>query len=158
VELQFVQAYEVLGVKPWAAEAEVREAHAELEAAWNAAPSSDPTGEQERATVNAAFEAIRAAGFPKDPGAQAAPNPAAQPPRAFPAYTPDFSSSVYQTQRSGVNSGRLVVGIVLIVVGVVITAVSYDAAASSESGGNYIVAFGPIVAGVIQVFKALVSN
>jgi hypothetical protein len=41
------------------------------------------------------------------------------------------------------------------VVGIVVTAVTYDSA--SEQGGTYIVAWGPMVYGAIRLFKGLAS-
>src|SRR5262245_11658041 len=50
-------------------------------------------------------------------------------------------------------SGEIVVGIMLIVIGVVITAATYSSV--STTGGSYIVAYGPIIVGVIKLFRGL---
>jgi uncharacterized membrane protein len=51
------------------------------------------------------------------------------------------------------GSSDVVIGLVLIVIGILITAVTYDSA--SKSGGTYIVAYGPIIVGVIKLFRGL---
>jgi hypothetical protein len=48
----------------------------------------------------------------------------------------------------------MVVGAVLVVIGVAITAGTYHSA-SSRGGGTYFIAYGPIVVGVINFFKGL---
>ena len=45
-------------------------------------------------------------------------------------------------------------GIALLVIGIVITAATYSSA-SSSGGGTYIVAYGPMIWGVIQLFRGL---
>jgi hypothetical protein len=58
-----------------------------------------------------------------------------------------------QPGRSGTPD--VVIGLILIVVGIVITAVTYDSA--SREGGTYIVAYGPIIFGAIRLFKGLAN-
>jgi hypothetical protein len=62
-----------------------------------------------------------------------------------------------QHRRSASNRG-IVVGLILIVVGIVITAVTYASASASQTGGTYIVAYGPIAGGVISLFRGLASK
>ncbi|MBL0220147.1 MAG: hypothetical protein IPQ07_40545 [Myxococcales bacterium] len=59
----------------------------------------------------------------------------------------------YQDRRSGGINGDIILGIILIVVGIAITAITHDHA--SQKGGTYVVAFGPIVVGVIRLFRGL---
>ena len=54
------------------------------------------------------------------------------------------------------GSGDIALGLVLIVVGILITAVTYGSA--STSGGTYIVAYGPIIVGVIKLFRGLARS
>jgi hypothetical protein len=58
-------------------------------------------------------------------------------------------------RKSGMN-GNIVFGLILIAVGVIITAVTYDSA--SREGGTYVVAYGPIIVGVIRLFKGLAGG
>lgn len=51
------------------------------------------------------------------------------------------------------GSSDVALGLVLIVIGILITAVTYDSA--SKSGGLYVVAYGPIIVGVIKLFRGL---
>jgi uncharacterized membrane protein len=44
-------------------------------------------------------------------------------------------------------------GLLLLIAGIVITAVTYSSAC--ENGGTYIIAFGPIIFGAIKFFKNL---
>jgi len=56
---------------------------------------------------------------------------------------------------------QIIVGMSLIAVGIVITAVTYHAASDSSSGGTYLVMWGPIAVGALTVFRgmrALVSS
>ncbi len=62
----------------------------------------------------------------------------------------------YQNQKpSGVN-GDIILGIILIVIGIAITAITHDHA--SKQGGTYVVAFGPIIVGVIRLFRGLARS
>jgi hypothetical protein len=49
---------------------------------------------------------------------------------------------------------RVIFGVVLIVIGVLITTVTYS---SAQAGGIYIVAYGPILAGIIGVVRGLMA-
>jgi hypothetical protein len=62
-------------------------------------------------------------------------------------------------QASG-KQGRtqMVIGGVLVLVGLIITAVTYSGASSSSSGGTYIVAYGPVIFGLILFFQGLVAS
>jgi len=59
----------------------------------------------------------------------------------------------YQGRQSGGMNGDIVLGIVLIVIGIAITAITHDHA--SRQGGTYVVAFGPIIVGVIRLFRGI---
>jgi len=54
------------------------------------------------------------------------------------------------------GAGQLGVGVLLVLVGIVITAVTYGSA-SAQGGGTYIVAYGPIVFGVISIIRGLTA-
>ena len=63
----------------------------------------------------------------------------------------------YQNRRSGgEGTGDIVLGIILIVIGIAITAITHDHA--SRQGGTYVVAFGPIIFGVIRLFRGLAAS
>jgi len=68
-----------------------------------------------------------------------------------------FARSIYESERQSARSRNIMVGLILLVVGIIVTAVTYDSASSSPSGGTYIVAWGPMVYGAIRLFKGLAS-
>lgn len=59
------------------------------------------------------------------------------------------------TERAArVHAQRSIVwGVVWLVAGIVITAATYNAA--SREGGTYVVAYGPILVGVIKIFRGI---
>lgn len=59
-------------------------------------------------------------------------------------------------QGGGGLNGDIILGIILIVVGIAITAITHENA--SRAGGTYIVAFGPIIVGVIRLFRGLARS
>ncbi|HEX7843333.1 MAG TPA: hypothetical protein VF469_37935 [Kofleriaceae bacterium] len=59
----------------------------------------------------------------------------------------------HRRERRSRGSGRLAIGALLLVVGIVITAATYGSA--STQGGTYIIAYGPIIFGVINIFRGL---
>jgi hypothetical protein len=70
--------------------------------------------------------------------------------------SPDaFARSMHETERRASRSHHILVGSILLVVGIAITAVTYDSA--SQQGGTYIIAWGPMVYGAIRLFKGLAS-
>jgi len=65
---------------------------------------------------------------------------------------------MYEAERAQKRSranGDIIFGIILLVIGIGITAVTYDSA--SQSGGTYVVAYGPIVVGVIKLIRGLAT-
>ena len=48
---------------------------------------------------------------------------------------------------------QLAFGVVLLLVGIIITAATYGSA--STQGGTYIIAYGPIIVGVIKIVRGL---
>jgi hypothetical protein len=52
---------------------------------------------------------------------------------------------------------QVVVGAVIFVVGLVITIATYGSASSSSSGGTYIVAWGPMIGGLITMIRGFVA-
>ena len=49
--------------------------------------------------------------------------------------------------------GQLMLGALLLGVGIVVTAATYGSA--SESGGTYLIAYGPMIVGVIKIVRGL---
>jgi hypothetical protein len=65
---------------------------------------------------------------------------------------------MYEAERAQKRSranGDIVFGIILLVIGIAITAFTYDGA--SRQGGTYIVAYGPIVVGVIKLIRGIAT-
>jgi len=52
---------------------------------------------------------------------------------------------------------RMAIGLVFFIAGLAITAATYSHAASSPSGGTYIVAWGPMVFGVLSIVRGMVA-
>jgi len=50
---------------------------------------------------------------------------------------------------------QIAIGAAFLVIGIFVTAGTYGAAASSPSGGMYIVAYGPILFGLISIVRGL---
>ncbi len=57
--------------------------------------------------------------------------------------------------RRSQGARELGIGILLLVVGIAITAGTYSAASSSPSGGHYVLAYGPIAVGIINIIRGL---
>lgn len=56
------------------------------------------------------------------------------------------------------RSRRMIIGgVIWLVIGIGITLVTHDMA-SSAGGGTYIVAYGPVIAGIIYLLKGLLSS
>jgi hypothetical protein len=53
---------------------------------------------------------------------------------------------------------NLLLGLFLLVLGIVISIASYDSAASSPSGGTYIVAIGPMAIGLRFILRGLFAK
>jgi hypothetical protein len=70
-----------------------------------------------------------------------------------PPVTDAFTQSMYEAQRRNAARNNLLYGTLLLVGGILVTAITYDTA--SRQGGGYILAVGPIVFGVIRIFKGL---
>src|SRR5262249_25675490 len=60
-----------------------------------------------------------------------------------------------RAERRSRANGDIIFGIILLVIGIAITAVTYDSA--SQSGGTYVVAYGPIVVGVIKLIRGIAT-
>jgi hypothetical protein len=61
------------------------------------------------------------------------------------------------TQRS--NSGNnIAIGLVMMVIGIAITVISYSAASSGSGGGRYVVTYGLIIFGLIRLIKGLAGK
>jgi hypothetical protein len=65
-----------------------------------------------------------------------------------------FQSNAAADRRAA--AGRDIgIGILLLVIGIAVTAGTYGAASSSPSGGHYVLAYGPIAVGVVRLFRGL---
>ena len=65
---------------------------------------------------------------------------------------------MYEAERAQKRSranGDIIFGIILLVIGIGITAATYGSA--SQQGGTYIVAYGPIVVGVIKLIRGIAT-
>lgn len=83
---------------------------------------------------------------------QPAPPPA--PPVTQPLYDPALELALSRDAQRARASRDIGYGLVLLVIGLVITAVTYSSA--SRDGGTYVIAYGPMVVGVIRLFRGLV--
>jgi hypothetical protein len=66
-----------------------------------------------------------------------------------------FARSMEESERRSRKQTDVVLGLLFLVVGLAITFGTYDSA--SQQGGTYIIAYGPIVFGVIRLFRGLAS-
>jgi hypothetical protein len=87
--------------------------------------------------------ATRAVGLARSSMEPSRPRPAFDVPESFD----------YEADRRAAKSKNIAIGLVLLVIGIIVTAVTYDSA--SREGGTYIVAWGPMVFGAIRLFKGL---
>jgi hypothetical protein len=76
-----------------------------------------------------------------------------------PAYdTPlhdSFEQSLVDSERRSRKSADLVIGGLLFGLGLLVTVGTYNSA--SESGGTYFIAYGPMIVGVIRIFRGLAA-
>lgn len=66
-----------------------------------------------------------------------------------------FAQSIEDSERSSRKSGDLVIGGLLFGLGLLVTVGTYGSA--SESGGTYVVAYGPMIVGAIRIFRGLAT-
>ncbi|MEP6861219.1 MAG: hypothetical protein ABJE66_11385 [Deltaproteobacteria bacterium] len=66
-----------------------------------------------------------------------------------------FAPSAYEAERRAAKAKNITFGLVLLVVGIIVTAVTFDSA--SQQGGTYIIAWGPMVYGAIRLIKGLAA-
>jgi hypothetical protein len=64
-----------------------------------------------------------------------------------------FAQSIIDSERNSKRSADLVIGGLLFGLGLLVTVGTYGSA--SESGGTYVVAYGPMIVGVIRIFRGL---
>ena len=64
-----------------------------------------------------------------------------------------FQQEALREERSAAATKDIVIGLLLLVVGLVITAATYSSAA--REGGTYVVAYGPVIFGAIRIFRGL---
>jgi len=67
-------------------------------------------------------------------------------------------SSDQEDDRSSRSSRQITTGAVFLVLGIIITAVTFGLASSSPSGGTYVIAYGPMVYGAITLIRGLASK
>jgi hypothetical protein len=75
---------------------------------------------------------------------------------AMAAPSPGLRAREDHDARRARGRSQIGVGVLLLAVGVVITAVTYGSA-STPSGGTYIIAYGPIVFGVIRIVRGVLT-
>ena len=81
------------------------------------------------------------------------PAPPAAPPVTAPPYDPALDLARARDAQRAKGTSDIGIGLVLLVIGIVVTAVTYGSA--SESGGTYIIAYGPMIVGVIRIFRGM---
>lgn len=80
-------------------------------------------------------------GFGPQPGFPGGPNP-----------MPGTSLAAIARKR---GMRQIMIGAVIFVIGLVITVATYSSASSSPTGGSYVVAYGPMILGVVYVIRGL---
>ena len=84
------------------------------------------------------------------------PAPRAAPPVLEPPYDPALELALSRDAQRARASRDIGYGLVLLVIGLVVTAVTYSSA--SRDGGTYIIAYGPMVVGAIRLLRGLVRS
>ena len=64
-----------------------------------------------------------------------------------------YAMDMAAAERRSKKQHNIVIGAILMTVGILITAGTYGSA--SESGGTYVIAYGPIVFGAIRIIRGL---
>jgi hypothetical protein len=167
------EAFQVLGLKVGASLAAVRKAHDELQAQWQAdrhaqSPEEAAIAETRRGEIVAALSQL-APPLPQAPAAPPAEAPAVHvepgveiPWRAsqgrlpMPGAPAPLTDSVQRARRRAAGVRNMLVGGGLALVGVVITALTHEAAVAN-GGGTYLVMYGPMVAGGILFLQGLLG-
>jgi hypothetical protein len=168
--MELAEAYQVLNLAPGATEAQVYAAQQHLVEQWlpyrkHSNPSARQRADVELARFELAPQIIAAAGFPSVPQlppalAAASKPPAPKPvaPRPAPAPAAPRTPVVRVAPGPSISEQRsraslnIAFGIVLILIGVGITVATRQ---SASGGGTYIIAYGPVVVGVIRLFRGL---
>jgi hypothetical protein len=52
---------------------------------------------------------------------------------------------------------QIAIGAVIFVIGLVITVATYSSASSSPTGGSYVVAYGPMILGVVYAIRGIAA-
>jgi hypothetical protein len=71
------------------------------------------------------------------------------------SYAQSYEQSIVDSERSSRKSSDLVIGGLLFGLGLLVTVGTYNSA--SESGGTYFIAYGPMIVGVIRIFRGLAA-
>ncbi|HEX5058420.1 MAG TPA: hypothetical protein VFV99_03625 [Kofleriaceae bacterium] len=66
-----------------------------------------------------------------------------------------FAHQLIESERRAAKTRDLTIGGILLGLGLAITLITYDSA--SQSGGTYVVAYGPMIVGAIRLFKGLAA-
>ena len=66
-----------------------------------------------------------------------------------------FARQLIESERRAAKTRDLTIGGILLGLGLAITLITYDSA--SQSGGTYVVAYGPMIVGAIRLFKGLAA-
>jgi hypothetical protein len=86
------------------------------------------------------------------PGMAYQPGPPVGAPPFQPAGATDLASIA---RKRGIR--QIVIGTVIFLVGLIITVATYSSASSSQTGGTYFVAYGPMIIGVISVIRGVIA-
>ena len=99
-------------------------------------------------------------GWPFDPSysASTSTSTSTSPPASAAPTLDDHAFDLARAQRRSAANRSLIIGVILVVIGVVITAATYSAAASNRHGGTYIVAYGPIAVGILRILRGLFAR
>jgi len=161
-------AYRLLGVAPGATEPEGRWGHDQAQMPWHGdRHAHDPNAAQyayaRRAELALALDMIHRAGFPDPAGKPRVLNVPHgtelpwQPhhgPLPMPAVAPPQTLDAERAHKRSQGVKKLLGGIGLIALGAIVTGVTHQAAVDS-GGGTYVVAYGPIIVGVVMLFQGL---
>ena len=66
-----------------------------------------------------------------------------------------FARQLMESERRAAKTRDLTIGGILLGLGLLITLGTYDSA--SQSGGTYVIAYGPMIVGAIRLFKGLAA-